>query len=209
MQKNKHYYRWLIQAPLGLMLIGFGTCLVAEGAMLKYDGKPWFWFGTVALCVLNSGLCIFGDSIIQNIKSRTTTNDLAALSCNSTKKYITEGEGIAPTTAPISHAVVVGNFCHISGQLAVGQDGIFRHGTALEEAQIAFENLFAVLKNANFERKDIVFIDIAFTNLNDLAAITPYYDSLFPQGQKPARTIYQAAALPFGGKIKVMATAMK
>ena len=124
-------------------------------------------------------------------------------------QYITSGEGIAPTSAPISHAVVAGNYCHISGQLSVLQDGTFQSGTALEEAEIAFANLFAVLKAADFERKNIVFIDIAFLDLNDLASITPFYDSLFPQGQKPARTIYQAAALPFGGKIKVLAVAIK
>ena len=124
-------------------------------------------------------------------------------------QYITSGEGVAPTAAPISHAVVAGNYCHISGQLAVLQDGTFQSGTALEEAEIAFANLFAILKAADFERKNIVFIDIAFLDLNDLASITPFYDSLFPQGQKPARTIYQAAALPFGGKIKVLAVEIK
>jgi 2-iminobutanoate/2-iminopropanoate deaminase len=124
-------------------------------------------------------------------------------------KYITQGKNIAPTTAPISQAVVAGNYCHISGQLAVLQDGTFQSGTVLEEAAIAFANLFAVLKAAHFERKNIVFIDIAFTDLNDLAAITPFYDSLFIEGQKPARTIYQVAALPFGGKIKVLAIAIK
>ncbi len=123
-------------------------------------------------------------------------------------KYITQGKGISPTTAPISQAVVAGNYCHISGQLSV-IDGVFQSGTALEEAKIAFANLFAVLEAADFERKNIVFVDIAFIDLDDLAAITPFYDSLFPQGQKPARTIYQAAALPFGGKIKVLAVAIK
>jgi 2-iminobutanoate/2-iminopropanoate deaminase len=46
-------------------------------------------------------------------------------------------------------------------------------------------------------------------DLGDLAAITPFYDSLFETGKKPARTIYQAAALPFGGKIKVTAVAIR
>ena len=123
-------------------------------------------------------------------------------------KYITQGKGISPTTASISQAVVAGNYCHISGQLSV-VNGVFQSGTVLEEAKIAFTNLFAVLEAADFERKNIVFVDIAFINLDDLATITPFYDSLFPEGQKPARTIYQAAALPFGGKIKVLAVAIK
>ncbi len=58
--------KWLIKAPLGLILIGFGSCLVAEAAMLKYSGAAvlnWVLYGTLALVVLNSGLCIFGDAI--------------------------------------------------------------------------------------------------------------------------------------------------
>jgi hypothetical protein len=69
--KNKHYRNWLIQAPVGLVLVGFGACLVAESAMLKYSGATtWQWVvgGTVALCVFNSGLCVFGNSILEKIR---------------------------------------------------------------------------------------------------------------------------------------------
>lgn len=68
--KSKYYKRWLLQAPLGLIIIGFGVCLIAEAAMVKYDNAPvWQWvsYGTIALVVFNSGLCIFGDSIIQRV----------------------------------------------------------------------------------------------------------------------------------------------
>jgi peptidoglycan/LPS O-acetylase OafA/YrhL len=68
----KSYYRkWLLRAPLGLVLIGFGACLVAEAAMDKYDGAPtWEWvvYGTLALVVFNSGLSIFGDAILQRCR---------------------------------------------------------------------------------------------------------------------------------------------
>lgn len=68
---TKHYRRWLIQAPTGLVLIGFGASLVAEAAMCKYSGAAtWSWvlYGTVALVVLNSGLCLFGDSILHRMR---------------------------------------------------------------------------------------------------------------------------------------------
>jgi len=32
---------------------------------------------------------------------------------------------------------------------------------------------------------------------------------LFPEGKRPARTIYEAAALPFGAKVKITGTAVK
>ena len=125
------------------------------------------------------------------------------------KTYITTGENIPNLAAPISNAVVAGNYCHISGQLAVDRNGVFVGGTTLEQAQLAFNNIFAILKEANFMKEDIVFIDLAFIDLKDAAEINQFYDSLFEAGRKPARTIYQVAALPLDGRIKVMAIAIK
>ncbi len=127
----------------------------------------------------------------------------------SDKKYIIKGTNIPPTTAPISQAVVAGNYCHVSGQLAINKEGDFVNGTTEEQATMAFGNLFAVLAEAKFSKDDIVFVDIAFIDLKDIAIVNPYFDSLFAANRKPARTIYQAAALPMGAKIKVLAVAIK
>jgi 2-iminobutanoate/2-iminopropanoate deaminase len=82
-------------------------------------------------------------------------------------------------------------------------------GTALEEAQRAFENLFCALRAAEFTMDDITFIDIALVDLGDLPAINECYAKLFPEGRRPARTVYQAAALPYGGQVKVMGVAIR
>jgi 2-iminobutanoate/2-iminopropanoate deaminase len=125
------------------------------------------------------------------------------------KKYITHGEGLPNWSNPISHAVVVNNMCFVSGQLSISAEGFYIEGTALQEAEIAFGNFFAAIKNAGFQKEDIVFIDIAFTDLKDLPEVNQLYIALFPEGKRPARTIYQAQALPFGGKIKITGTAVK
>jgi 2-iminobutanoate/2-iminopropanoate deaminase len=125
------------------------------------------------------------------------------------KKYITHGEGLPNWSNPISHAVVVNNMCFVSGQLSVSAEGFYIEGTALQEAEIAFGNFFAAIKHAGFQKEDIVFIDIAFTDLKDLPEVNQLYIDLFPEGKRPARTIYQAQALPFGGKIKITGTAVK
>ena len=64
---DPHYQRrnWLIKAPLGLVLTGFGAALISEAAMKKYGGAPasrWVIAGTVALTVFNSGLSILVDA---------------------------------------------------------------------------------------------------------------------------------------------------
>jgi 2-iminobutanoate/2-iminopropanoate deaminase len=127
----------------------------------------------------------------------------------SNRKFITEGEGLPKWSNPISHAVVVNNMCFVSGQLSVSLEGNYIPGTILEEGKLAFNNFFAAIENAEFEKEDIVFIDIAFDNLADLPEINDLYMKLFPENRRPSRTIYQAEALPFGGKIKVTGTAVK
>jgi 2-iminobutanoate/2-iminopropanoate deaminase len=126
-----------------------------------------------------------------------------------TKRYIVEVEGVPPSPSPISNAVVVGNQCWISGQLSVGEDGAYAPGTAREEAERAFGNLFRIAEAAGFSRADIVYVDIAFIDLGDVKEVNGLFGELFPAGRRPARTVYQAAKLPFGGRVKVQAVAAR
>jgi enamine deaminase RidA (YjgF/YER057c/UK114 family) len=125
------------------------------------------------------------------------------------RKFITEGPGLPKWPSPISHAVVVDNICYLSGQLSISPEGKYVPGTIREEAVRAFDNLFAALRAAGFMLDDITFIDIAFIDLADVAEVNQLYGELFPEGRRPARTIYQAAALPFGGRVKVMGVAIQ
>ena len=125
------------------------------------------------------------------------------------RTYVTEGEGLPTAASPISHAVVVDNVCYLSGQLSVSAAGEYMPGTALEEAQRAFDNLFCAMRAAGFAIEDVTFIDIAFADLADLPEVNQLFAKLFPEGRRPARTIYQAAALPYGGRVKVMGVAIR
>ena len=69
--------------------------------------------------------------------------------------------------------------------------------------------MFAALDAAGFSRDDLVYIDLAFIDLHDIAEVNRLYGELFSEGRRPARTVYQAAALPYGGKIKVQAVAVR
>ena len=124
------------------------------------------------------------------------------------RKYIVEVEGVPSSPSPISNAVVVGSTCWISGQLSVGPDG-YIPGTAREEAEIAFGHVFRIAEAAGFDRSEIVYVDLAFSDLDDLREVNELFGTLFEAGRRPARTVYQAAKLPFGGKVKVQAIAAK
>ncbi|MCY1512357.1 putative aminoacrylate peracid reductase RutC [compost metagenome] len=126
-----------------------------------------------------------------------------------TKRYIVDVDGVPSSPSPISNAVVVGNQCWISGQLSIGDDGAYVPGSTIEEARRAFAHVFRIAEAAGFSATDIVYVDLAFIDLADVKAVNGLYAELFPEGQRPARTIYQAAALPFGGRIKVQAVAAR
>ena len=123
-----------------------------------------------------------------------------------TKRTIVDVPGVPRSPSLIANAVVVGNTCHVSGQLAVYDDG-YRPGTARQEAERAFELVFLIAEEAGFARDEIVYVDIAFADLDELPEVNALYGELFEA--PPARTIYQAAKLPFGAKVKVQAIAMR
>ena len=125
------------------------------------------------------------------------------------RRFVTDGDGLSKWSSPISHTVVVDSMCYLSGQLSIDESGAYVPGTANEEARRAFGNLFAVLRVAEFSVSDLASVDIAFVDLADAPEVNQLFAELFAAGVRPARTIYQAAALPFGGRIKVGGVAIK
>ncbi|MCA1750982.1 MAG: hypothetical protein ABR572_06565 [Cryomorphaceae bacterium] len=67
--------KWLIYAPLGLVLTGAGLCFTAEAAVMKYNQVPtaeWILAGTGALVVFNSGLSFFGSAVVAKVREIQT-----------------------------------------------------------------------------------------------------------------------------------------
>ena len=124
------------------------------------------------------------------------------------RRYLRSAPGLPAPPAPISQAVVAGVHCYVSGQLAVDARGVFRSGSARSEATRAFRNLFTALHASGFGKHELVFVEIVFTDLADLPAVNALFAKLFPRGRRPARTVSQAAALPYGAKIKVHGVAI-
>ncbi|MVN77897.1 hypothetical protein GO988_16320 [Hymenobacter sp. HMF4947] len=66
----KHKTKWLIFAPVGLLTVGTGACLINWAGELKSKGvapTKWVSAGTAALVVFNAGLSMFGQSIIEKV----------------------------------------------------------------------------------------------------------------------------------------------
>ena len=61
--------KWLLYAVSGLVVFGFGLSLLGEAIFLKHTSSShWISLGTIALVATNSGLCLFGQAIIEKLK---------------------------------------------------------------------------------------------------------------------------------------------
>jgi hypothetical protein len=67
-KKSTGFKRWVIQAPVGLILIGAGLSMAIDAGNVKAAGGNWFLYGTSALVVFNSGICLVIDAAIRKIK---------------------------------------------------------------------------------------------------------------------------------------------
>lgn len=71
-KKNDHKpelkKKWLITAGGGMAIFGAGLCVFSEAAFAKHDGAglgTWIGMGTLALILINTGLAIFGNAVVQ------------------------------------------------------------------------------------------------------------------------------------------------
>ena len=88
-------------------------------------------------------------------------------------------------------------------------EGAYVPGSIQQEAERAFNNLLGVVQAAGFESSEIVFIDIVVMDLSEMPAVNAVFTKIFPGSGRPARTVCQAAGLPYGGKIKVTGIAIR
>ncbi len=59
--------KWLLLAPMSLVLIGAGLCVFSEAAELKHKDAAfsrWFLMGTYSLILINGGLSMLGQAIV-------------------------------------------------------------------------------------------------------------------------------------------------
>lgn len=123
--------------------------------------------------------------------------------------FVTGGNGVPPSLAGVSHAVAVGPICHTGGQLAIDSKGRLVQGSAGKQARLAFRNLLAVLAAGGFSKADIVFVDIALTQMRELPAVNAEFHRVFSGRPRPARAVLQASALPLEAKVRLYGVAVR
>ena len=117
-------------------------------------------------------------------------------------KEIVFTEQAPKAVGPYVQAVREGNIVYCSGQLGIDVNaGGLAEGVEAQ-AHCSMKNLGAVLEAAGSSYKKVLKTLIFLTDMNDFAAVNKIYESYF-DGDYPARSCVQVAALPLGGLVEI------
>jgi 2-iminobutanoate/2-iminopropanoate deaminase len=125
------------------------------------------------------------------------------------EKKVVVSEKAPKAVGPYSQAVTAGNMFFASGQLGINSStGKMVDGAAKEQAQQALENASALLAAAGLGIANVVQVQIFLADLADFAQVNEVYKTFFTEPY-PARSTFQVAGLPLGGRVEIQVTAMK
>ena len=110
---------------------------------------------------------------------------------------------------PYSQAVLAGNTLFTSGQIPIDPaTGEMVTGGIQEQAKRVMDNLAQVLAAAGMDFSVVVKTTVFLTDLANFATVNGIYGGYF-EGNPPARSCVQVAALPKGALIEVECVAVK
>ncbi len=117
--------------------------------------------------------------------------------------------GAPAAIGPYSQGIAVDGLVFCSGQLGLDPaTGNLVEGGIEAEAERALRNLAAVLDAAGLAMADVVKTTIFLADMDDFAALNAVYQRHMPE-PPPARSAFQVAALPKGGRVEIEAIAAR
>lgn len=123
-------------------------------------------------------------------------------------KEIIVAQNAPKAIGPYSHATAMNGMIFTSGQIGLDPEtGVLAEGVEAQAEQ-AMTNLKNVLKTAGAGMDDVVKTTVFVKDLADFAKVNAIYGSYF-EGDFPARSCVQVAALPAGALVEVEAIAFR
>lgn len=123
-------------------------------------------------------------------------------------KRILETPGSPAPLGPYSPAVEAGGLVFLSGQVALGPGGGRTDGPAAVQTRRVMDNIGRLLADAGLGYEHIVKTTIFMADIADYQEINEVYAGYF-DGEPPARSAVQAAALPGGFSVEIEAVAAR
>jgi len=137
----------------------------------------------------------------------TVHGALSQVTMQPTRKVIKLTGG--PIEAPFSDAILSGNTLYLAGRLGLDP----KTGKATEkiedEIKLLLDSEKEVLAAAGMTMDDLVYVQIACTDLSLFEKFNPIYKSYFTTKDYPAREFIGAGSLLRGGHFELQAIAVK
>ncbi len=111
---------------------------------------------------------------------------------------------------PYSQGIDVGNLLFLSGQLPIcPEQGKIVAEDVEEQTRQSLENVKAILESAGCTMDDIVKTTVFLKDIGEFTKMNEVYKLFFKEGNYPARSAYQVAALPQNAKVEIEVVALK
>ena len=125
-------------------------------------------------------------------------------------KKIIATEKAPAAIGPYSQAIVCGTFLITSGQVPIDPaTGELVPGGVTEQARQSLCNIKAILAQAGLTMDHVVKTTVFLKNMSDFAAMNAVYAEFFTEGQYPARSAVEVAALPKGALVEIETICVK
>ena len=119
-------------------------------------------------------------------------------------------ENAPAAIGPYSQAIDCGAFLITSGQVPFDPaTGVIVEGGIEEQTRQSLNNVKAILEAAGLTMDNVVKTTVFLQNMGDFAAMNAVYAEFFTEGQYPARSAVEVAALPKGALVEIETICVK
>ena len=114
-----------------------------------------------------------------------------------------------PISAPFSDAILSGNTLYLAGRIGIDAKTGKVPEKIEDEIKVLLDGEKEVLAQAGMTMDDLVYVQIACTDLSLIQKFNPIYASYFTTKDYPAREFIGAGSLLAGGHFELQAIAVK
>jgi enamine deaminase RidA (YjgF/YER057c/UK114 family) len=136
----------------------------------------------------------------------TASGMFSQVTIQPTRKVIKMPGG--PIQAPFSDAILSGNTLYLAGRIGIDPKGKVPEKIE-DEIKLLLDGEKDVLAQAGMTMDDLVYVQIACTDLSLFGKFNPIYASYFTTKDYPAREFIGAGSLLLGGHFELQAIAVK
>jgi reactive intermediate/imine deaminase len=114
-----------------------------------------------------------------------------------------------PVQAPFSDAILSGNTLYLAGRIGIDPKTGKVPEKIEDEIKLLLDSEKDVLSQAGMTMDDLVYVQVACTDLSLFGKFNPIYASYFTTKDYPAREFIGAGSLLLGGHFELQAIAVK